>query len=358
MTRRMRARPGSSPERKPRIASSGVEGRGIADRSYAGPEPPRRVMLPNESDPEVRLPARAVLRGFPEADHPVAVVLEGAREALIEARLVAPQPPDAIVEAQLVDPMDAARVEVVADRIHPRSRPAPGARPGSPGDPTACAGGGTARPPATRRSRGRRQPARGTRGASPRSSTRPGGRSEVPVRRSPDDVLPSSVSCPARPMALCWGTPARAGKLWRSTMNAVEAAAASSAITTIAATRRRANGRRATIQPAAPRPATGVTAGTHAEHRPDPDGPQERLLGGPERHRDARRLSARGRPGLVDRVGLGEAWHQALEGRRARAHDADPVHPAIDRVGITTSGAVKSQPAAPPEPRPESRPCP
>ena len=35
MTRRIRARPGSSPERKPRIASSGVEGRGIAHKSYS-----------------------------------------------------------------------------------------------------------------------------------------------------------------------------------------------------------------------------------------------------------------------------------------------------------------------------------
>src|SRR4026209_265451 len=35
ITRRIRARPGSSPERTPRIASSGVGGRGIAPTSYA-----------------------------------------------------------------------------------------------------------------------------------------------------------------------------------------------------------------------------------------------------------------------------------------------------------------------------------
>src|SRR5215211_2392549 len=44
ITRRMRARDGSSPERKPRIASSGVLGRGIALRSYSQPLTPIHVL--------------------------------------------------------------------------------------------------------------------------------------------------------------------------------------------------------------------------------------------------------------------------------------------------------------------------
>ena len=46
MTRRIRARPGSSPERKPRIASWGVAGRGIARRSYSRADPGQLGPMP------------------------------------------------------------------------------------------------------------------------------------------------------------------------------------------------------------------------------------------------------------------------------------------------------------------------